>query len=321
MQEQQEEQLKNFAQLGKSLDPNLESPVKKRYSDMAALDLGPSLSSPTTVKFKRRNNFFTRPTSAMSSYSDSSVGENEKFRSFSDNESDDEYEHNKRGCEERLSSSLPVSRKTPRFMLEATSCSSTTSPINIQEASSGAFGTSQLQAFSSPSLTALAYTPPEAALPAITLTSSPVLQPKVPNADSSSAAPPKAVKAVVPTSDTSTLPAQPGDNIVSVGVYTKAQRRAKIFRYRQKKDRRTGKRIVIYTCRKAFADQRPRVGGRFVKNTDNSDPAAKSGEGEVKSSSSAKDKKDSKKKGVKKVTQIGRMVRANIARKISKNKK
>lgn len=51
----------------------------------------------------------------------------------------------------------------------------------------------------------------------------------------------------------------------SVGVYTKEQRRAKIIRYRQKRDRRTYGRKVLYTCRKAFADTRPRVGGRFVK--------------------------------------------------------
>jgi len=83
--------------------------------------------------------------------------------------------------------------------------------------------------------------PVTAALPAITITSA------------------NPVKAEPVTSEYNT------DELVTIGVYTKAQRRAKIIRYREKRDRRTFKRKVLYTCRKAFADTRPRVGGRFVK--------------------------------------------------------
>lgn len=54
------------------------------------------------------------------------------------------------------------------------------------------------------------------------------------------------------------------DNII-VGRYTKAERRRKIIRFQEKKQRRTWHKKILYACRKTFADQRPRVGGRFVK--------------------------------------------------------
>ena len=48
----------------------------------------------------------------------------------------------------------------------------------------------------------------------------------------------------------------------TIGAYTKAQRRAKILRYKAKQQRTTP---VSYQCYKAFAVRRPRVRGRFVK--------------------------------------------------------
>lgn len=58
-----------------------------------------------------------------------------------------------------------------------------------------------------------------------------------------------------------------GGEMASVGIYTRDDRWRKIERLREKRRAR----IVVksnggqYACRKAFADRRPRVGGRFVK--------------------------------------------------------
>jgi len=57
----------------------------------------------------------------------------------------------------------------------------------------------------------------------------------------------------------------PGD-IITIGVYTRSERAAKLLRYRQKRSRRNFTKRVLYGCRKRFADSRPRVGGRFVIN-------------------------------------------------------
>ena len=54
-------------------------------------------------------------------------------------------------------------------------------------------------------------------------------------------------------------------NEVVVGVYTRAERAAKIARYREKRVRRQWNKKIMYNCRKSFADNRPRVGGRFIK--------------------------------------------------------
>lgn len=54
------------------------------------------------------------------------------------------------------------------------------------------------------------------------------------------------------------------DGVPTIGIYTKAQRQEKIRRYQEKKAKRKFNKKVIYHCRKAFADRRPRVGGRFV---------------------------------------------------------
>lgn len=54
---------------------------------------------------------------------------------------------------------------------------------------------------------------------------------------------------------------------ITCGAYTKKERREKIERFKQKrrKQQMAPDRKVLYTCRKVFANKRPRVGGRFVK--------------------------------------------------------
>lgn len=61
---------------------------------------------------------------------------------------------------------------------------------------------------------------------------------------------------------------QPGgpDDVITIGIYTRAERAAKIARFRQKRERRNFSKRVLYGSRKRFADSRPRVGGRFVVN-------------------------------------------------------
>jgi len=56
-----------------------------------------------------------------------------------------------------------------------------------------------------------------------------------------------------------------GDDVIVIGSYTRAERRRKIQRYREKRKRRHLKKKVYYACRQRFARERPRVGGRFVK--------------------------------------------------------
>eukprot|EP00808_Paulinella_micropora_P014752 g1843.t1 len=55
------------------------------------------------------------------------------------------------------------------------------------------------------------------------------------------------------------------DDKITCGEYTKAERRRKVQRYREKREKRTYQKKIMYECRKSFADKRPRVGGRFVK--------------------------------------------------------
>jgi len=56
------------------------------------------------------------------------------------------------------------------------------------------------------------------------------------------------------------------EDIITIGIYTRAERAAKIHRFRQKRDRRNFAKRVLYGSRKRFADSRPRVGGRFIVN-------------------------------------------------------
>jgi len=59
-------------------------------------------------------------------------------------------------------------------------------------------------------------------------------------------------------------PEDPEDMVVSIGEYTRAERRRKIQRFKQKQKNRTFTKKIIYKCRQTFAQSRPRVGGRFV---------------------------------------------------------
>ena len=67
-------------------------------------------------------------------------------------------------------------------------------------------------------------------------------------------------------------------NEVVIGIYTRAERAAKIARYREKRANRQWKKKIMYNCRKSFADNRPRVGGRFIKmKADDADKGKKGG--------------------------------------------
>jgi hypothetical protein len=57
----------------------------------------------------------------------------------------------------------------------------------------------------------------------------------------------------------------PRDNEIVVGIYTRAERRAKILRYKQKRAKHVYIKGNQYECRRRFAVARPRVGGRFTK--------------------------------------------------------
>lgn len=67
-----------------------------------------------------------------------------------------------------------------------------------------------------------------------------------------------------PTSRSSCSEQECNMQVIRVGIYTRAERQAKLDRYRAKKNRRTFSKKILYACRKSFADSRPRVGGRFV---------------------------------------------------------
>jgi hypothetical protein len=54
-------------------------------------------------------------------------------------------------------------------------------------------------------------------------------------------------------------------NEIVIGTYTRAERAAKIERYRQKRLRRVWEKKIRYACRKRYADNRRRIKGRFVK--------------------------------------------------------
>ena len=60
----------------------------------------------------------------------------------------------------------------------------------------------------------------------------------------------------------------PDDGVYRIGKLTLEERRQKILRYRQKRHERNFKKKIKYVCRKTLADSRPRVRGRFARNTD-----------------------------------------------------
>lgn len=48
-------------------------------------------------------------------------------------------------------------------------------------------------------------------------------------------------------------------------------REARVLRYREKKKNRKFQKTIRYASRKAYAETRPRIKGRFVKRSDNSE--------------------------------------------------
>ena len=58
------------------------------------------------------------------------------------------------------------------------------------------------------------------------------------------------------------------DSVGQLGIYTPAQRRAKIEKYNEKKKHRVWSKKIKYDVRKNFADSRVRVKGRFVRKDD-----------------------------------------------------
>lgn len=50
--------------------------------------------------------------------------------------------------------------------------------------------------------------------------------------------------------------------------FTPMDREARVLRYREKRKTRKFQKIIRYASRKAYAETRPRIKGRFVKRTD-----------------------------------------------------
>ncbi|GJN38998.1 hypothetical protein PR202_gb28088 [Eleusine coracana subsp. coracana] len=61
-------------------------------------------------------------------------------------------------------------------------------------------------------------------------------------------------------------------------------REARLMRYREKRKNRRFEKTIRYASRKAYAETRPRIKGRFAKRTDNDDDATEA-EGAVPTSS------------------------------------
>ena len=49
---------------------------------------------------------------------------------------------------------------------------------------------------------------------------------------------------------------------------TSAEREARVMRYREKRKNRKFEKTIRYASRKAYAEMRPRIKGRFAKRTD-----------------------------------------------------
>lgn len=50
--------------------------------------------------------------------------------------------------------------------------------------------------------------------------------------------------------------------------YSSADREARVLRYREKRKNRKFEKTIRYASRKAYAEMRPRIKGRFAKRTD-----------------------------------------------------
>jgi hypothetical protein len=54
------------------------------------------------------------------------------------------------------------------------------------------------------------------------------------------------------------------DDVITIGEYTKAERRGKIERFLEKRKRRNFEKKIQLECRQKVANSRPRIGGRFI---------------------------------------------------------
>ena len=84
-------------------------------------------------------------------------------------------------------------------------------------------------------------------------------------------------------------------NEVVIGIYTRAERAAKIARYREKRANRQWKKKIMYDCRKSFADNRPRVGGRFIKMKEDEQGKQAGKEGKRESGRRGEERKEERK--------------------------
>lgn len=62
---------------------------------------------------------------------------------------------------------------------------------------------------------------------------------------------------------------------------TSAEREARVMRYREKRKNRKFEKTIRYASRKAYAEMRPRIKGRFAKRTDTSESSDVVGHGGI----------------------------------------
>lgn len=60
----------------------------------------------------------------------------------------------------------------------------------------------------------------------------------------------------------------PGPPLQMAQQFTPMDREARVLRYREKRKTRKFQKIIRYASRKAYAETRPRIKGRFAKRTD-----------------------------------------------------
>lgn len=65
--------------------------------------------------------------------------------------------------------------------------------------------------------------------------------------------------------ETDFVPEPTRDTTVSHQKTPKGNREARVLRYREKKKRRKFEKTIRYASRKAYAERRPRINGRFAK--------------------------------------------------------
>ncbi|EAY97054.1 hypothetical protein OsI_18976 [Oryza sativa Indica Group] len=76
-----------------------------------------------------------------------------------------------------------------------------------------------------------------------------------------------------PSSDHSPTEEELPRATAAVGRYSAEERQERIEKYRSKRNHRNFERKITYACRKTLADSRPRVKGRFARNSTTGDAA------------------------------------------------